>query len=97
MFQTGPSPQFQISKPSFSLGSVCSRNLCDLYLGKLENSLFYYADSSSLQIESLFAKTSASRMQLCRANEIILRVVDDYLVVGADLGEALCYFFQVRV
>ncbi len=71
------------------IGSICAQNMCDLYLGKLENSLFYYAENSSLNIESLFSKSisSNSRMQLCRANEIILRIVDDYLVLGSDISE----------
>ena len=66
-------------------GSICSRNLCDLYLGKLENELFYQADGVSQQIDSVFELNA--RMKLVRANEIILRVVDDYLLIGTELGK----------
>jgi hypothetical protein len=29
-------------------GSVCARNLCDLYLGRIESRLFYYSNSENM-------------------------------------------------
>ena len=75
-------------------GSICSRNLCDLYLGKIENGLFYYADGVSQQIDSVFELNA--RMKLVRANEIVLRVVDDYLVIGSQLGKRFWNYFQKK-
>lgn len=61
-------------------GSICSRNLCDLFLGRIERKLFFYDDAG-------FAKTSSNQsspFKLNRSNDLILRVVDDYLVISSD-------------
>jgi hypothetical protein len=54
---------------------VCSRNICDIYLGRIERQLFTF---------SLNELTTANntKMILQKSNEIILRVVDDYLAIS---------------
>ncbi|CAF0825356.1 unnamed protein product [Brachionus calyciflorus] len=59
-------------------GSVCSRNLCDLYLGQIERKLFTFE-------EDLFQFGNSSLMKLNKSNEIIMRIVDDYLVIGSNV------------
>ena len=52
-----------------------SRTLCDIYLGRIENSLFVYGNNGISQ---------PAKMRLNTCNELVLRVVDDYLVIGSD-------------
>lgn len=52
-------------------GSICSRNFCDLYLGQIENKLFTYEDTNA-------------QMKLNKFNVVILRIVDDYLVISCE-------------
>ena len=58
-------------------GSICSRNLCDLYLGKIETKLFSYENCAE------------NVMKLNKSNEIIMRVVDDYIVIASDVQRML--------
>lgn len=60
-------------------GSVCSRNLCDLYLGKIESKSFEYRIGQHNASDS-----RQHKMILNPANELIMRVVDDYLVISND-------------
>lgn len=53
-------------------GSICSRNLCDLYFGRIEKELFTYNEDSK------------SKMKLNQANELIMRIVDDYFIICSD-------------
>ena len=57
-------------------GSVCSRNLCDLYLGRIEKKLFSYENDDC-------------KMRLNRADDLILRVVDDYLVISCNYDKLI--------
>jgi hypothetical protein len=67
-------------------GSICSRILCDLYLGKIEMSLFHVPSSSILSINSIKKfnqeEKTESKMILHETNDLILRIVDDYLVIS---------------
>lgn len=61
-------------------GSICARNLCDLYLGRIESRLFYFAnpaDKQQLQV--------GNRLCLDPNNEVALRIVDDYLIIGTSV------------
>ena len=58
-------------------GSICSRNLCDFYFGKKEKKLFAYQDQATSNDSKL--------MILNRANDLIMRLVDDYLVICSDM------------
>ena len=60
-------------------GSICSRNLCDLYLGRIERKLFCYDNSSAGNLN-----TNELPFKLNRTNEIILRNVDDYLIISTE-------------
>ncbi|RNA36384.1 telomerase reverse transcriptase [Brachionus plicatilis] len=58
-------------------GSICSRNLCDLYLGKIETRLFGFDNCPN------------NAMKLNRSNEIVMRIVDDYIVIASDVDRML--------
>lgn len=68
-------------------GSICSRIICDLYLGKIEMDLFCYSSRLSSKYENsnevfVEAKNQMNeKMKLNIANELILRIVDDYLII----------------
>jgi hypothetical protein len=67
-------------------GSICSRNLCDLYLGRIERKLFTYENSEPFKelINQQQQQPLITPFKLNKSNEIILRNVDDYLVISSD-------------
>ena len=60
-------------------GSICSRILCDLYLGRIEMDLFCLTSKSNESLNEDGSKKM--KMRLSVSNEIILRIVDDYLII----------------
>lgn len=54
-------------------GSICSRILVDLHLGSLENTLFTYNPNNE-----------AASMLLDHSKDLIIRMVDDYLMISDD-------------
>jgi hypothetical protein len=65
-------------------GSVCSRNLCDLYLGQIERELFYYGNINQQKVKQVTQEDVENRFRLVKGNDLILRVVDDYLVISSE-------------
>ena len=65
-------------------GSICSRNLCDLYLGRIERKLFTYEKSEPLNEVTNQQNPQIRPFKLDKSNEIVLRNVDDYLVISSD-------------
>lgn len=58
-------------------GSICSRNLCDLYLGKIESKLFSYENCAD------------DIIKLNISDEIVMRIVDDYIVISSNVDKML--------
>ena len=68
-------------------GSNCSRNFCDLYLGRIEKRLFKYIDPFDKESHSY--NLDQVPMLLQPSDDLVLRIVDDYLIISSESDRML--------